>query len=175
MDHTLNLVLYRSIREQVGRLKACKLQQTVPFFKMIQIPRLKIDEGIVMKNDFIIITNNPLVKERLGDEYEVDFTEISYEEVLKRVRSFVYNKHELLTHPLSGSVKPNETPYKSIMVSKEPKEHYNVESMHIIDRAISVVPKFQFKSDQYADDVYDDFQYVDYSLISSALPSATAW
>lgn len=128
-----------------------------------------------MKNDFIIITNNPLVKEKLSDEYEVDFMEISYEEVLKKVRGFVYNKHELLTHPLSGSVKPNETPYKSIMVSKEPKEHYNVESMHIIDRAISVVPKFQFKSDKYAEDVYNDFQYVDYSLISSALPSATAW
>ena len=89
-----------------------------------------------MKSEFIIITNNPLVKERLGNEYEVVFTEISYEEVLKKVRTFVYNKHELLTHPLSGSVKPNETPYKSIMVSKEPKEHYNVESMHIIDLSL---------------------------------------
>ena len=128
-----------------------------------------------MRNDFIIITNNPLVKDRLGEEYEVDFTEISYEEVLKKVRDFVYNKHELLTHPLSGSVKPNETPYKSIMVSKNPKEKYNTESMEIIDRAIAVVPKFEFKSDKYAEDVYDDFQYIDYALISSALPSATAW
>ena len=128
-----------------------------------------------MKNDFIIITNNPLVRDRLGQEYEVDFEEISYEEVLKKVRDFVYNKHELLTHPLSGSVKPNETPYKSIMVSKRPMDKYNTEFMQIIDRAIAVVPKFQFKSDKYADDVYDDFQYVDYSLISSALPSATAW
>lgn len=128
-----------------------------------------------MKNDFIIITNNPLVEDRLGQEYEVDFTEISYEEVLKKVRDFVYNKHELLTHPLSGSVKPNETPYKSIMVSKNPKARYNTESMEIIDRAIAVVPKFEFKSDKYAEDVYDDFQYIDYALISSALPSATAW
>ena len=127
-----------------------------------------------MRNDFIIITNNPLVKDRLGQEYEVDFTEISYEEVLKKVRGFVYNKHELLTHPLSGSVKPNETPYKSIMVAKNP-DRYNVESMEIIDRAIAVVPKFEFKSDKYAEDVYDDFQYIDYALISSALPSATAW
>lgn len=127
-----------------------------------------------MKNDFIIITNNPLVQDRLGEEYEVDFEEISYEEVLKKVRDFVYNKHELLTHPLSGSVKPNETPYKSIMVAKNP-DRYNVESMEIIDRAIAVVPKFEFKSDKYAEDVYDDFQYIDYALISSALPSATAW
>lgn len=127
-----------------------------------------------MRKDFIIITNNPLVKDRLGQEYEVDFAEISYEEVLKKVRNFVYNKHELLTHPLSGSVKPNETPYKSVMVAKNP-DRYHMESMEIIDRAIASVPKFEFKSDKYAEDVYEDFRYIDYTLISSALPSATAW
>ena len=127
-----------------------------------------------MRKDFIIITNNPLVKNRLGQEYEVDFAEISYEEVLKKVRNFVYNKHELLTHPLSGSVKPNETPYKSVMVAKNP-DRYHMESMEIIDRAIASVSKFEFKSDKYAEDVYEDFRYIDYTLISSALPSATAW
>ena len=127
-----------------------------------------------MRKDFIIITNNPLVKDRLGQEYEVDFAEISYEEVLKKVRNFVYNKHELLTHPLSGSVKPNETPYKSVMVAKNP-DRYHMESMEIIDRAIASVSKFEFESDKYAEDVYEDFRYIDYTLISSALPSATAW
>lgn len=127
-----------------------------------------------MRKEFVIITNNPLVKEKLGQEYEVDFEEISYEEVLKKVRDFVYNKHELLTHPLSGSVKPNETPYKSIMVSKNQTE-FNIEQMKIIENAIHSCPKFEFKSDKYAPHVYADFQYVDYSLISSALPSATAW
>lgn len=133
-----------------------------------------IERGRDMRKEFIIITNNPLVKEKLGQDYEVDYEEISYEEVLKKVRDFVYNRHELLTHPLSGSVKPNETPYKSIMVSKNQIE-FNIEQMKIIENAIHSCPKFEFKSDKYAPHVYADFQYVDYSLISSALPSATAW
>ena len=142
---------------------------TVPFLSV----RAEV-RGINMRKEFIILTNNPLVKDRLGEEFEVEFMEISYEEVLKKVRDFVYNKHELLTHPLSGSVKPNETPYKSVMIAKKP-EKFNLESMKIIDNAIAACPKFEFKSDKYAEGVYEDFQYIDYTLISSALPSAVAW
>ena len=72
-----------------------------------------------MKAEFIIITNNPLIVEKLGQEYTVEYEDISYEDTLKKVRNYVYKGHELLTHPLSGSVKPNETPYKSVMVSEK--------------------------------------------------------
>ncbi|WP_242996846.1 hypothetical protein [Coprococcus sp. AF21-14LB] len=47
--------------------------------------------------------------------------------------------------------------------------------MRIIESAIQSCKKFQFKSDKYAPEVYEDFQVVDLTLISSALPSATAW
>ena len=127
-----------------------------------------------MKSEFIIITNNPLVKERLGNEYEVDFTEISYEEVLKKVRTFVYNKHELLTHPLSGSVKPKETPYKSVLIS-ERKEKVDGESVRLIENAILVCQKFQDKSKYYKEEVYKDFQLVDWTLLESGLASADVW
>ena len=67
-----------------------------------------------MKKAFKIVTNNPLVKETLENEYHIEFVECSYEEILRKVRNYIYEGYELLTHPLSGSVKPNETPYKSI-------------------------------------------------------------
>ena len=127
-----------------------------------------------MKNKFIIITNNPLVKEELGGLYNVEYLEISYEDILRTVRERIYKWHELLTHPLSGSVKPNETPYKSIMISEDIRG-LDIKQMRIIESAIQSCKKFQFKSDQYAPQVYEDFQIVDLTLISSALPSATAW
>lgn len=127
-----------------------------------------------MKKDFRIITNNPLVRDELGQIYEVEFHDISYEDVLKAVRNYIYEGHELLTHPLSGSVKPNETPYKSVMVSIS-KKQTDMQSMKIIESAILSCGKFQFKSDQYAPQVYEDFRLIDYTLISSALSSATAW
>ena len=68
---------------------------------------------------FVIVTNNPRVRDELGKEFEVDFADITYREVLCKVRDMIYEGHKLLTHPLSGSVKPNETPYKSILVGKK--------------------------------------------------------
>lgn len=127
-----------------------------------------------MKNKFIIITNNPLVEKELGGLYHVEYFDISYEDILKTVRDRIYKGHELLTHPLSGSVKPNETPYKSIMISEDIRG-LEVSQMRIIESAIQSCKKFQFKSDKYAPEVYEDFQVVDLTLISSALPSATAW
>ena len=84
-----------------------------------------------MKKAFKIVTNNPLVKETLENEYHIEFVECSYEEILRKVRNYIYEGYELLTHPLSGSVKPNETPYKSIMVSEKKEK---------LDEIIEVLP-----------------------------------
>ena len=110
-----------------------------------------------MKKDFRIITNNPLVREKLGQDYQVEFYECSYEDVLEKVKD-----------------KPNETPYKSVMVSISAGKT-DLMGIEIIERAIASCGKFEFKSDQYAPQVYEDFRLIDYTLISSALPSADAW
>ena len=74
-----------------------------------------------MNTGFMIITNNPLVKEKLGEDYHVEYEELSYEDTLKKVQKMIFQGYRLLTHPLSGSVKPNETPYKSVMLSETPE------------------------------------------------------
>lgn len=129
-----------------------------------------------MRNKFRIITNNPLVKEKLGQEYTVELYEVSYEELLKKVRDQVYANYKLLSHPLSGSVKPNETPYKSVMVASSP-EQLDFESVEIIEGAIAACGKFEKKWERYQfnEKVFDDFRLIDYTLISSAVPSAENW
>ena len=79
---------------------------------------------------YMVITNNPLVRSRLDDTHEVIYLELSYEELLKVVRDRIYEGHRLLTHPLSGSVKPKETPYKSVLIS-ERKEKVDGESVRL--------------------------------------------
>lgn len=127
-----------------------------------------------MTSKFMIITNNPLVEKKLNEEYEIAFFDISYEEILKKVRDRVYEGYVLLSHPLSGSIKPNETPYKSVMISKQ-RGTLDMQSMEIIENALMAVKKFAPNTRQYKPEVYEDFQLVDYTLIESAIPSATAW
>ena len=122
----------------------------------------------------MVITNNPLVRSRLDDAHEVIYLELSYEELLKVVRDRIYEGHRLLTHPLSGSVKPKETPYKSVLIS-ERKEKVDGESVRLIENAILVCQKFQDKSKYYKEEVYKDFQLVDWTLLESGLASADVW
>lgn len=122
---------------------------------------------------YSVLTNNPLVRDTLKDKKEVIYKEISYEDVLREARDRVYRGYRLLSHPLSGSVKPNETPYKSIMIGNR-KEEIDAQSVRIIESAIESCRKFVFKSDKYKPEVYRDFQLIDWTLLESAMASADA-
>ena len=121
--------------------------------------------------DFLILTNNPLVPACM--EGHGDFTirympGKSYRDVLVMARDMVYEGHTLYTHPLSGSVKPNETPYKSVIVSVAPHS-FDAQQAEIIANAIAVFDKFPACPRDLSEQVHKDFQLVDYSLLAGAI------
>ncbi|HCR84812.1 GrdX family protein [Muricomes intestini] len=124
------------------------------------------------QNNFEIITNNPLVLGKLRETHYVVYHDISYEEILKEVRDRIHEGHRLLSHPLSGSVKPKETPYKSIIITTGKGMEPDIESLELIENAIEACGKFAFKADLYGAGVYKDFQLIDWTLLKSALESA---
>ena len=65
--------------------------------------------GIIM-TEYIIITNNPFVKEKLLNKRPVCYKPVDYEAILRYVKTLIEAGHQLLSHPLAGSVKPGETP-----------------------------------------------------------------
>ena len=112
-----------------------------------------------------IITNNPLVKACFPPEYRLDFfPEESYRDILVRVRDLVYAGHRMYTHPLAGSVKPNETPYKSVVVSREAKK-----MEMLIASAIETFDKFTPRNRALTQRILNDFQLIDYTLLCGAL------
>jgi len=127
-----------------------------------------------MKENFFIITNNPKVYDKLKDHHQIHYQEGDYMRVLKSARDYVYAGHALLTHPLAGSVKPNETPYKSIMIAND-KQKLDFQSVEIIDSSIRTCEKFSSNIRTYQQEVFQDFQHIDYSLIENAIASAIAW
>ena len=92
------------------------------------------------------------------------------ERFLCKVRDMIYEGHKLLTHPLSGSVKPNETPYKSILVAKKTGK-MDVQDASIIENSIITADKFSVKFPEMPQSVREDFQLIDSTLIRSALMS----
>ncbi|WP_130807533.1 GrdX family protein [Senegalia massiliensis] len=117
-----------------------------------------------------IITNNPLVHKRYNEKFKVDYLKISYIEVLEYVRDKIHLGHKLLTHPLSGSIKPNETPYKSVIISKETNT-LDIESLMVIEDSIVTADKFINKigNRKYDENSLEDFKVVDLSLIGNCI------
>ena len=116
-----------------------------------------------------IITNNPLVRDVLGEYYKIEYYEgVSYRDILVKVRDMVYSGYELLTHPMAGSVKPNETMYKSIVVGTDLKGT-NIDHCNLMMNAIITCDKFKPLGVQYSDYHIRDFQLIDYTLLCGAL------
>ena len=126
--------------------------------------------------DVVIVTNNPLVKEKLSEEFDlsikIEYLDVDYLTVLKTVRDKVHIGHKLLTHPLSGSIKPNETPYKSIVISKS-SGNLDMDSLSIIESSIATTVKFlnNMKTPSYNEKILKDFQIIDMTLIRNAINS----
>lgn len=120
-----------------------------------------------MQKRYILLTNNPLVQARYP---EATLLACDYLGVLVKVRDMIHQGHELLSHPLSGSVKPNETPYKSVLVSAESGLLHSP-SLLIIEQAIGMTEHFQKNKQRriHEDRLQDDYMQVDLSLIESAL------
>lgn len=123
----------------------------------------------------IIVTNNPLVAKITYEDYEIKFVETDFLGVLKEVRDMVHQNHEILTHPLSSSLKPNETPYKSVILLNEKFNNMDFESLGVIESSIETTIKFlKIKTiKNWHPSALEDFQVVDLSLIENAIKLKT--
>mgnify|MGYP003373728258 FL=1 len=89
----------------------------------------------------ILVTNNDRVYEKYKDQMKVILLD-GYEDVLIKVRDLVYDKHVLLTHPQASSLKPNQTPYRSVVVYPKGEED-NIKDIMLIDKCIQVYQEWQ--------------------------------
>ena len=81
-----------------------------------------------------LVTNNDRVYRKYKDDMEVVLLG-SYRDVLIKVRDLVYDRHILLTHPQASSLKPNQTPFRSVMVYPKGEED-NTKDIMLIENVL---------------------------------------
>ena len=119
----------------------------------------------------IIITNNDRVYEKYKKEMQVILLD-SYEDVLIKTRDMVYNRHILLTHPQASSLKPNQMPYRSVVVYPKGEED-NMKDIMLIEKCIETYRQWQEIAPtpkNYAEKVANDFKTIDLSVIENIIP-----
>lgn len=125
---------------------------------------------------YTIITNNCLVKDRYSsgsNNLKVEFLECgSSLDVLIRVRDSIHGGSHLETHPMSGSVKPNQNPYKTVVVSDHRTDDAELqEFITVMENCIMTFRNFLHDRPlpDWSDKLREDFRIVDLSLIESAV------
>ncbi len=98
-------------------------------------------------------------------------------DLFQRISQDVYGGYRLLTHPLTGSIRPDITPYKTVLVSADKEKDTDMDSVRLIENAIRYtkdlyrlreVPIYK----KWGDDAKKDFQIIDLSIIERALEVA---
>ena len=122
------------------------------------------------KEKCTIVTNNDRVADKYKDMMNVEMVD-SYEEVLIKARDMVYDRHRLLTHPQAGSLKPNQTPYRSIIVYPSDNSS-NMDDVMMIEKAIETFNKFREikETPKYEEKTANDYKTIDLSMIDNVMP-----
>ena len=121
--------------------------------------------------DTILVTNNDRVYEKYKDITNVILVE-SYEAGLIKVRDLVYDRHVLLTHPQASSLKPNQTPYRSVAVYPKGDED-NTKDIMLIEKCIETYRQWQDIAPtptNYEERVANDFKTIDLSVVDNFMP-----
>ena len=119
----------------------------------------------------VLITNNDRVYEKYREKMRVILLK-TYEEVLIRSRDMVYDRHILLTHPQASSLKPNQTPYRSVVVYPQGTED-NMKDIMLIEKCIETFGQWQNIAktpEDYDEKVADDFKTIDLSVVDNIIP-----
>mgnify|MGYP003103141484 CR=1 FL=1 len=118
-----------------------------------------------------LVTNNDRVYEKYREDMEVLLLD-SYRDVLLKVRDLVYDRHILLTHPQASSLKPNQTPYRSVIVYPGSGEDA-MKAILLIEKCLEVYRRWQEIAPSpasYPKKVEDDFKTIDLSIVQNVMP-----
>ena len=129
-----------------------------------------------MLEPFRIITNNPAVAQKGYAENE--YYNMNVLELFRMIAGETAKGCRLLSHPLTSSVRPDITPYKTVILSKR-IGNPDMESLILIEQAVAYaeklyeireVPIFQ----RWDEEAKKDFQLIDLSITERALEIAEA-
>ncbi|MBT9174927.1 MAG: hypothetical protein DDT22_00593 [candidate division WS2 bacterium] len=114
----------------------------------------------MLENKYLIITNNPLSsplkKEKLL------FVSGTALDVLIKVRDFVHEGWELITHPLTGNIKPSQIRFKTIYLRHIGNDKPDTLSISLISDAIHLLERT--RPDHLNEETINDLMFMDWEL-----------
>ena len=130
---------------------------------------------VAIMDKYRCITNNPLVASRA--DLHPEYTDIDVLQLFMQIERDIRNGYRLLSHPLSSSIRPDISPYKTVLLSTSPSDRIDELSVSLIREAIRYTASLYLLRDKPLSNGWDkntkaDFAEVDLSMIDQALDVA---
>ena len=124
-----------------------------------------------MSANIRIITNNPLAAEKYPTFATLLDTGVAG--IFQVARDDIHLGAVIINHPLSGSIKPNESPYKSLLLSLD-RGAVDFKSLELIEGAVYVLGKMPVRERVLPLQALKDFGVIDLDLLHSAIKALPA-
>ena len=118
-----------------------------------------------------IISNNPQVLQAYPRHVRMIAGGVF--EVYEAARNDIHRGAKLLNHPLAGSIKPNQSPYRSLVLSTVGSP-LDLDSLSHIEGAIQTLHRLPELNRQYTEQTMADFRFVDFCLLETAIQALPA-
>lgn len=122
----------------------------------------------------LILTNNDVTEDYFKGQIRTEMVE-THKDVLLKVRDYIYaGGWKLITHPMASSIKPNQTPFRSIILIESKED--NTDDIIMIQEAIESFEKFEHDkqpTEWYRETTDADFKKIDFYMIEDAIPHLT--
>lgn len=121
----------------------------------------------------ILVTNNPKIFNEVNSRniQVIYLPDLDFMGILYKARDYIHLNYKLLTHPIVSSIKPYDTPYKSIVLSNNDGV-LDLESLDLIENSIALTKNFLDKPRRKLTETIDeDFKLIDYKLVVGAIES----
>jgi len=130
-----------------------------------------------MRKDVVLITNNPCFQQSI-DSPRLQFLPGTPLDVLIAARDAVHLGSELLTHPLYGNLRPNQQPFRSVLLRNFAQNGRNfaaaayLESISTIEEAVLLYRSYGSRlqaPENLPDAAREDYAFVDSELMRESL------
>lgn len=130
-----------------------------------------------MAKKLLLVTNNDKALELYGahSEIDVDYLEgRGYLDVLICVRDLVHEGWHLMSHPQASNLKPNQSPYKTVLLSNGREAQPFAQDIEMVESSIEAFHKFTkgMIPPKWPEKALRDFQTIDLSVVESAMERA---
>jgi hypothetical protein len=136
-----------------------------------------------MRNDVILVTNNPCFKQSI-DSSRLQFIHGTSLDVLTAARDAIHVGSNLLTHPLYGNLRPNQQPFRSVLLRNPVQKERNfnssdyLESVSAIEEAVLLYRGYGNRllmPESLPDATREDYSFVDSELMRESLTFYGMW